>query len=274
MDALYSSRHRLAYVLSGTGEPVLLIHGIYGTGFIFDSLRSALDQQFKVVAPDTRGHGGSDRIDGPMDSDAVVADLLAMLDELDLPSVHVIGYSHGGGTAQVLAQTAPHRVRSLVLVATYAQQSLTRRERILGKLAPTIVRFVRTHVIVAAIRISRSSLHGRSLTAEQAHAYSVQVGRNRAGRMAAALKAAKLFDSREWLPSLTMPTMVIHGLADVVVSPRQRVLLKEGIPHARLHTIPDGGHLLLITHEREIRETVGRWLEEQEGRSAGVPESL
>jgi pimeloyl-ACP methyl ester carboxylesterase len=82
--------------------------------------------------------------------------------------------------------------------------------------------------------------------------------------MARALAAARGFDSRPWLARLTMPTLVIHGTTDLMVSYQQSDLLLEGIPDARRMDIPDAGHLVPFTHEPEVVQAIHDWLDEQE----------
>ncbi|WP_067606017.1 alpha/beta fold hydrolase [Nocardiopsis listeri] len=101
--------------------PVLLLHG-FGSSFDMNWratgwLRTLETEGRRVIGPDLRGHGGSDK---PTDSglylpEHFVADLLRLLDELGLPSVDVVGYSMGSRLAWALALTAPERVRRVVL---------------------------------------------------------------------------------------------------------------------------------------------------------------
>ena len=105
----------------GDSVPVLLLHG-FGTSFDMNWRAAGWPRVLdtagrRVIGPDLRGHGASDK---PTDSglylpEHFVADLLAMLDELGLESVDVVGYSMGSRLAWELALTAPGRVRRLVL---------------------------------------------------------------------------------------------------------------------------------------------------------------
>ncbi|WP_026116680.1 alpha/beta fold hydrolase [Nocardiopsis valliformis] len=101
--------------------PVLLLHG-FGTDFDMNWRAAGWPRALeaagrRVIGPDLRGHGASDK---PTDSglylpEHFVADILAMLDELGVTSVDVVGYSMGSRLAWELALTAPDRVRRLVL---------------------------------------------------------------------------------------------------------------------------------------------------------------
>ena len=101
--------------------PVLLLHG-FGSSFDMNWRATGWPRALesagrRVIGPDLRGHGGSDK---PTDSglylpEHFVADLLRLLDELGLRSVDVVGYSMGSRLAWALALTAPERVRRVVL---------------------------------------------------------------------------------------------------------------------------------------------------------------
>ncbi|RKS04643.1 alpha/beta hydrolase family protein [Nocardiopsis sp. Huas11] len=105
----------------GTAVPVLLLHG-FGTTFDMNWRATGWTQALadagrRVLGPDLRGHGGSDK---PTDSGSYlpehyVADLVAMLDELGVARVDAVGYSMGARLAWELALRHPARVRSLVL---------------------------------------------------------------------------------------------------------------------------------------------------------------
>jgi pimeloyl-ACP methyl ester carboxylesterase len=87
----------------GTGIPLLLVHGLLGTGESFDLMAALLGQRYRLVTPDLRGHGQSRHLPGPYEAEALAADLVPTLDTHGIEKVHVLGYSHGGATAQVFA---------------------------------------------------------------------------------------------------------------------------------------------------------------------------
>ena len=112
---------RIAYDVTPGQRPILLVHGFAstaaatwgGTGW----LRAIADAGRGALAPDLRGHGQSA---APRDARAyapteLAADLLAVLDDYDLDSVDVIGYSMGVRVVSALTQLAPARVRRVVL---------------------------------------------------------------------------------------------------------------------------------------------------------------
>jgi len=111
---------RLAYRIAGRtdGSPVVLIHALASQSGSWDKTAGALAELgFLVVAPDLCGHGQSDWVNSYALAD-FECDLVALLDELHLDRVDLIGHSLGGHLALRIAAGAPRRVRRLVIEAT------------------------------------------------------------------------------------------------------------------------------------------------------------
>ncbi len=108
----------LHYTVRGEGRPVLLLHGLYGSGNNLSRLQRHLAEGYRVIAPDLRNHGRSPHRPD-MDYRPMAADLGALLDREGVASAAVIGHSMGGKAAMTLALTAPQRVAA-VLVADIA----------------------------------------------------------------------------------------------------------------------------------------------------------
>ena len=113
---------QLRYVTAGTGEPVLLLHGITRTievDWKEPGLFDALTEEFRVIALDQRGHGRSDKPDEKSSYGMeMVYDVIRLLDHLGLEAAHVIGYSMGGRIALKMVITDPTRLRSIVLAGS------------------------------------------------------------------------------------------------------------------------------------------------------------
>jgi len=112
-----SPASRLAYDRSGQGEPLVLLHGQGFSRRSFDPVVPALAARRDVIAVDLPGHGGSPRQPkgaGNRPGDLAVA-VAELLDELDLPSVHVAGNSSGGWVALELAKLG--RARTVTALA-------------------------------------------------------------------------------------------------------------------------------------------------------------
>jgi pimeloyl-ACP methyl ester carboxylesterase len=104
-----------AEVTRSASEPVLAIHGISSQRKLWNWLR-ATAPELSLIAPDLRGRGDSVGVTGASSMARHAADMVAVLDALDLDAVHVCGMSMGGFVAVELAAAYPQRVRSLILV--------------------------------------------------------------------------------------------------------------------------------------------------------------
>jgi len=98
-----------------SGSPIIILHGLFGSGRNWQSIATFLAKQHVVYAIDLRNHGNSPHCDD-MNYQQMVDDVLKFLDLNGLQSVNVIGHSMGGKTAMWMALTNPQRVNSLVVV--------------------------------------------------------------------------------------------------------------------------------------------------------------
>ncbi|PAT43496.1 alpha/beta fold hydrolase [Vandammella animalimorsus] len=100
------------------GEPLLLLHGGLGDAYDFRRIVPELPQQLRLIALELRGQGRSSRGAAPLRYVQYQADVLAVLDQLQIASARVLGFSDGGIVGYRLAVHAPQRVRALVTVGS------------------------------------------------------------------------------------------------------------------------------------------------------------
>lgn len=114
-NAMSIDGRRLSYLdFGGHGRPLLALHGHFGEACTFARLARDLAPDWRVIAPDQRGHGYSDR---PADfsRDGYVSDAAALLGHLGLDHIPVLGHSLGGVNAYQLAARHPHLVSALIV---------------------------------------------------------------------------------------------------------------------------------------------------------------
>ncbi len=100
----------------GKKPPVVLLHGLMTNGACWIPLARTLEEDYDVIMPDSRGHGGSSVPDHDYDYNNLAADVLGFIDALSLSAPALLGHSMGGMTASVVARESPKRLRGLVLV--------------------------------------------------------------------------------------------------------------------------------------------------------------
>lgn len=111
------NRLRMYYEISGSGEPLVLIHGAFGSIEEVASLREGLAASHQTIVLDLQGHGRTADISRPFSFEALADDVDALMDYLAIDRADVIGYSLGGNTALQLAIRHPEKVRKLVPIS-------------------------------------------------------------------------------------------------------------------------------------------------------------
>jgi pimeloyl-ACP methyl ester carboxylesterase len=108
----------LAYVESGSGSPLVLLHGGFGSVEMFGPNVELLASRHRVIGVDLQSHGRTPAPDRPMKFETMADDVAALISELELAKAAVMGFSLGGGVALRTAIQHPGAVERLVLVST------------------------------------------------------------------------------------------------------------------------------------------------------------
>lgn len=109
---------RLNHAVSGSGEPLLLIHGMGSASTAWKTIRPQLEREFTVITIDLPGHGKSPYIKGsPMDPHSLALNVLSEMSELGFTNFHLCGNSLGGWISLEMASTSPERISSLTALA-------------------------------------------------------------------------------------------------------------------------------------------------------------
>ncbi|MFN7022952.1 MAG: alpha/beta fold hydrolase [Pseudorhizobium sp.] len=112
---------KIWYQVYGEGDPLILLHGGFGTVEMFGPNIEVLAEGRKVIGVDLQGHGGTGPLGRPMTFEAMATDVAELIKTLGYEKADVMGYSLGGATAMRLAIDHPEVVDRLVLVsAAYA----------------------------------------------------------------------------------------------------------------------------------------------------------
>jgi 3-oxoadipate enol-lactonase len=246
---------QLFYERRGSGEPLLLIQGMAGHHKIWgEPLLTGLAEGFDVVAFDHRGIGESTDVPGRFSIVDLAEDAVAAMDDLGWSSAHIMGVSLGGMVAQELGLHHRDRVRRLVLGCTYAGGPGSSAD------APGPMEMflaMQTGDIDVAIRAAYQANLSSTFTADETHfepfktaSLAVRVPVETVMRQA---QAAIGHNTNSRLPTLDIPTLVLHGTADRMVRYSNGEHIAGLIPGARLHTFEDVGHLFWWERPAETR---------------------
>lgn len=110
-----SADMKLYFTEKGTGFPFILLHGNGEDGSVFRHQMKYFSKEYRVIAPDTRGHGRSPRGEEPFTIRQFAEDLKEFMDEQQIERANILGFSDGGNIALVFALNYPERVNCLIL---------------------------------------------------------------------------------------------------------------------------------------------------------------
>ena len=106
------------YEIFGQGQPLILLHGGFGSTGMFAPIMAALSEKRQVIAVDMQAHGRTADIDRPMSFEAMSDDVVALLKFFHLEKADIMGYSLGGNVALYTVIKHPELVRRAVIVST------------------------------------------------------------------------------------------------------------------------------------------------------------
>lgn len=241
---------------SESAPPLVLIHGWGFDGeMTYYKLIPVLAEHHRVIVPDHRNHGKSDRIRGPVEVADLALETIGVLDALGYERVDVFGYSLGGMVAQVLAYRYPERVKRLVLggTAAYPVDRFRIPARFAFWIARAVARLSKKEVVILTYRLLL-----RSGIVESRHArwfWAAMLNRDPTLYYESG-KAAWRFDSRPWVGKIDVPTMVIVPTSDQIVPTRTQYELANLIGADRVVQIAAAGHESVLSHPDEYTDAI------------------
>ncbi|MFF0487760.1 alpha/beta fold hydrolase [Nocardia sp. NPDC004068] len=255
----------LAYEEYGTGPVLVFLAGWSLNTEMWDhQVPFFVEQGYRCVLLDRRGHGRSDRPAGGYDLDTRADDVAALFEHLNLTDATLIAHSGGGAEAvRYLSRHGQDRVARLVLLAAAVPRLLWSDDH------PTGVPRAALEASIAALRADRPGW-----MADRAQGYFAthignkvstalvdnEIRRCLSATHMAALEVQKCIafdDLRPELPSITVPVLLVHGHHDqsIPIDPTSRVALRL-FPNATLKELPTAGHGMYVTHAAEVNQDI------------------
>lgn len=254
----YWNGRRQRYWEAGSGTPLVMLHGIGSAGASFQDQFDPLGHNFRVLAWDAPGYGNSTPLSqGEPTAANYAAALLEFVDELQLPTFHLLGHSLGCLMAARFAKLFPARVESLSLCSIAMGHS---------HLAPT----ARETALLSRLNDVRdlgtrgmAEKRGPRLLAPGAAAEKVRrvVDTMAAVNPAGYAQAAQMLstgDIRADVAALEhgLPVQVIYGDSDVITPPAENEVVAALIPNAKVTCIAGAGHAVYLEKPEEFNAAV------------------
>lgn len=247
-DAITESGHadandiRIRYRIDGADGPwIMLAHALGVDHQMWDSIAHRLASRHRVLRYDARGHGGTTAPHGAYTLFQMADDAAGLLDALSIPQVHFVGLSMGGMVAQILGVRHPQRLLSLTLCDTVCHTPVAAHAMWDDRIGQ-----VEAHGMAGIVEPTLQ----RWLTTPFREAHPEVAARIRALLLATppqgyvgACLAIKALDTRDALPRIACPALVVVGEDDAGAPPDVARAIAGSLPNARLKVMPHAAHL-------------------------------
>ena len=234
------------YEISGSGSPLVLLHGFTGSGRDWETFRTEYAKTYRVIVPDLRGHGRSTNPSNRFTHRQSALDVYALLDKLEIRQFKAMGISTGGMTLIHMATQQPSRVEAMVLIGAtiyFPEQArvVMRRSTVETMTPEEWADMRRTHTQGDdQIRALRNEFHNFKDSYDDMNF------------------------TPPYLATITARTFIVHGDRDQFFPVAIPVEMYRSIPHSQLWIVPNGGHVPLEEHAAEFTRTTIEFLRRQD----------
>ena len=240
----------------GSGDVVLLVPGLGGSGKFWAHQVKVLSEHFQVVLHDHRGVGRSGPAPLISGVGTLADDLLALMDAMGIERAHLVGHSTGGAIGQHIALRAPERLQSLVLSASWAGPTPLFIDTFRARRDVLIHSGVLNYMMIGTLLATpawwlQERFEGAEAflktRIEDFPGLETELGR---------LNAVMSHDLRQQITGIQTATTVIGARDDQLTPPGLSEELANRIPGAQLHLLERGGHFSPITVTEQYNEVL------------------
>lgn len=239
----------LFYTIHGSNknEPLLLIAGFDSDSSTWAAMMLLLVERYQVLRFDNRGIGQTSAPESPYSIEQMATDAAALLDYLSISSVHVAGHSMGGQIAQQLALTHPEKIRSLILLSSWASRDdkFNALIEMFGDLAQKLEGTL-YHKVLLPWLFTETFYSTPGAMEQLINLIENQPFPPAAHGLYHQSQAILGSDTSDRLAHIHCPTLVVVGKEDLVTPVKFSQQLAQGIPKAELAILTHGGHACVI----------------------------
>lgn len=239
---------RIRYVSLGQGEPIILIHGWAADAGMWASAIQDLARSYRVIALDCRGHGKSDKPTDPNQYGIeMVKDVVRLMDHLQIPKAHVVGYSMGGSITMKMLTTYPER---LLTAASGGSQGFRPGE--VDTPDTPLIKSLLSGMSLTEAQIANAPPNYPKPTPEQRKQMEeMNAGQNPKALAAVRLGYSGLIADFDLLKRNVVPTLVIYGGND---NPSRFEELKRVLANGEFKEIAGAGHMAASTSPEFVKD--------------------
>ncbi|MFQ5709935.1 MAG: alpha/beta fold hydrolase [bacterium] len=253
----------LAFDLQGSGVPVLLLHAFPLNRSMWQAQANALSRQFRVITPDFRGFGDSERSDEPYTMELLADDICALLKHLSVDQIILGGLSMGGYVAFAFYLKYPEMVQRLILADTRAEADTEdgkANRRAVAELARK-----RGAAVIAELMTPK--LLGATTRQEKPEVVK-RVKEMIAACAPTAIANAQIGmslrpDSTSTLKAITCPTLILVGEEDLLTTVEMAKNMHSKIKDSVLQVVPKAGHLSNLEQPESFNAHLVDFLQDQ-----------
>jgi len=247
------------YSDEGRGLPLVLVHAFAADRALWEPQVRELSRKYRIIAPDLRGFGGSSPTDGgAVTMDRYADDVLVLVDHLRLERVFVGGISLGGYVA--LSFALRHRSRTAGLVLADTRAGADNPEW--ASFREALVADVLKRGAVAVVESYGDKPFGPACPAEVRETVRRMILRQSAQGLASGTRGmAQRPDRTAALPSICVPTLVIHGTTDQYIPVSEGLSMHQAIAGSRFVEIPGAGHLSNVDSQAPFNRALDAFLD-------------
>ena len=240
---------KIHYLTAGKGEAIVLLHGWMSDASMWGPLNSnPAAKDFQLIAVDLRGHGKSGKPHEVAQYGAeMAADVIRLLDHLNVPKAHLVGYSMGAIVAGKVAATHPDRVLSVV----YGGQApiLTKKVKTDAREIDVFAKAVEEDKGLGAYLIEFMPAGKRKLTEKQANALAkfVYLGKDLKAFAAAGRGIKNLDVTAEQLQQCKAPILFVHGSKEADDTKERAAAIVKLLGRGEINVIDDADHVSTLS---------------------------
>jgi esterase len=262
----------LAFEVVGHGPPVVILHGLFGSGRNWAPIARALGTTHRVYLPDARNHGASPW-GQTMSYGEMALDVLALIEREKLQQPVLIGHSMGGKTAMALALEHAHAVAGVAVIDIAP-------ERYADQFSPYVTAMRGMDMAAATSRSEVRQALTQSLGSDAPVDFLMQNLRRhderfdwRLNLLAVAMCMPDLcgFPEPPMRGAYEGPALFVCGADSDYVPPESQAQIERLFPRARLERIAGAGHWVHADQPDVLSRALQRWLGETRGRGAARP---